>query len=185
MAAATDSFRSLLETHKWASSSLSARTRSISDATAAAAAGGPEGSGDAAAAGQAGLTAAGGAAPGVLPQALVDHAPLAVYCNGLLAAFNELRHCAPLSLRQPAAAELQASLLAVSSGLAHHGLTRALTEAEQAAFDAACKAHTASLTPYLCACFERIYAGGAALVDARAVAQPLADMAAQREAAGG
>lgn len=117
-------------------------------------------------------------------QALADHVPLAVFANGLLAAFNELRHCAPLSLRQPVAAELQASLLAVSSGLAHYGLTRSLGEAEQVAFDAACRAHTATLTPHICSCFERIYAGGAVLVDARAVAQPLVDMAAQREAAG-
>ncbi|KAL4458513.1 hypothetical protein ABPG75_013378 [Micractinium tetrahymenae] len=182
VAAATDSFRSLLEAHKWASSSLSARSRSTSGATAAAAAAaaGAEGGGDAAAAGQAGSAAA----PGLLPQVLVEHVPLAVYANGLLAAFNELRHCAPLSLRQPTAAELQASLAAVSSALAHFGLTRSLAEAEQAAFDAACRAHTATLTPYVCSCFERIYAGGAALVDARAVAQPLADMAAQREAAG-
>lgn len=184
MAAATEAFRSLLESHKWAASSLSARSRSTSDAAGVAAAAGSDGSGDAASAGQPGAAAAGGATPGVLPQALVDHVPLAVFVNGLLAAFNELRHCAPLSLRQPAAAELQASLLAVSSGLAHYGLTHSLGEAAQAAFDAACRAHTATLTPYICSCFERIYAGGAALVDARAVAQPLADMAAQREAAG-
>ena len=172
--AATDSFRTLLETHKWpasSASSLSARSRQPSglDASAAAAAG--EGGGEAAA-------AAGG---GGLPQGLVDHVPLAVYANGLLSAFNELRHCAPLSLRQTTAGELQGSLVAVSAALAHYGLTRSLSDSEQAAFDACCKAHTGTLTPYIAACFERIYAGGAALVDAAAVVQPIADMAAQQQ----
>jgi len=112
----------------------------------------------------------------------VDHAPLAIYANGLLAAFNELRHCAPLSLRAATAAQLQESLVAVAAALAHYGLVRALSEPEQAAFDACCKAHTATLTPYIASCFERIYAGGAALIDQQVVAQPLADMAAQRDA---
>lgn len=41
------------------------------------------------------------------PYALLEHAPLAVLTNGLLAAFNELRHCAPLSLCSSVAAILQ------------------------------------------------------------------------------
>lgn len=118
----------------------------------------------------------------MLPQSLVEHAPLAVYANGLLAAFNELRHCAPLVLRAATAAKLQESLVAVAAALAHYGLTRALNEQEQAGFDACCKAHTATLSPYITSCFERIYTGGAALINQRAVAQPIADMAAQRDA---
>ena len=178
MSSATDSFRALLEAHKWASSSsssLAARSRQASDAAAQAEGGG----GEAAAAAAAAAAATGGGTP--LPQSLVDHVPLAVYTNGLLSAFNELRHCAPLSLRQPTAAALQESLVAVAAALAHYGLTRALSEAEQPAFEAACRAHTSTLCPYVAACFERIYAGGAALLDVRAVGQPLADMAAQKE----
>ena len=176
MSSATDSFRALLEAHKWASSSssLAARSRQASDAAAQA-----EGGGGEAAAAAAAAAAATGGTP--LPQSLVDHVPLAVYTNGLLSAFNELRHCAPLSLRQPTAAALQESLVAVAAALAHYGLTRALSEAEQPAFEAACRAHTSTLCPYVAACFERIYAGGAALLDVRAVGQPLADMAAQKE----
>lgn len=41
------------------------------------------------------------------PYALLEHAPLAVLTNGLLAAFNELRHCAPLSLCTSVSAILQ------------------------------------------------------------------------------
>ena len=47
----------------------------------------------------------------------MDHPPLALLTNGLLGAFNELRHCAPLSLRDPVAEIVQvwraAPLLAV------------------------------------------------------------------------
>lgn len=176
LAAATDSFRGLLEAHKWApaSSSLAARARQASsgDAAAAAAAAGEGGGGEAA--------AGSGSAAAALPASLVEHVPLAVYTNGLLSAFNELRHCAPLSLRAPCAAALQDSLAGVAGALAHHGLTRALGEAEQQGFDAACKALTGTLCPYATACFDRIYAGGGALVCAKAVAQPLLDMVAQR-----
>lgn len=41
------------------------------------------------------------------PYALLEHAPLAILTNGLLAAFNELRHCAPLSLCTSVSAILQ------------------------------------------------------------------------------
>ena len=44
------------------------------------------------------------------PYALLEHAPLAVLTNGLLAAFNELRHCAPLSLAAPVAQTVQARM---------------------------------------------------------------------------
>lgn len=173
-ASANGALRQLLDSHKWAApSALALRKRQTSDAAAA------EAGGDAAAAGSAPSTPhAGSTAP---PAALVDHLPLAVYCNGLLAAFNELRHCAPLSCRLPVAQQLQASLVAASSAMAHYGLTHPLSEAEQAAFDAACRAHTATLCPYIAVCFERIYPSGAAMLDLRAVAQPLADMAAERE----
>ena len=43
------------------------------------------------------------------PYALMDAPPLAVFANGLAAALNELRHCPPLVLQQPATAVVQAS----------------------------------------------------------------------------
>lgn len=41
------------------------------------------------------------------PLSLMEHPPLAMFANGVLAAFNELRHCAALSLRAPVIATLQ------------------------------------------------------------------------------
>ena len=42
------------------------------------------------------------------PYSLLEHMPLAVFTNGLLSAFNELRHCALLSLASPVAHIVQA-----------------------------------------------------------------------------
>ena len=41
------------------------------------------------------------------PYSLLEHMPLAVFTNGLLSAFNELRHCALLSLSIPVAQIVQ------------------------------------------------------------------------------
>ncbi len=100
ISAATDTFRSLLDTHKWiAMPSIASRARQASageEATASgAAAGGEEGSAH---------------RMGPPPYVLMEHFPLAVYTNGLLAAFNELRHCTLLSLQEPAAAAVQVQL---------------------------------------------------------------------------
>lgn len=37
------------------------------------------------------------------PYVIMEHLPLAVYTNGALAALNELRHCAMLSMSRPLA----------------------------------------------------------------------------------
>ena len=55
------------------------------------------------------------------PMVLLEHQPLAAYCNNLLSAFNELRLCAPLSLACDIADQLQASLdTAVTIVLDYH-----------------------------------------------------------------
>ena len=101
---AVDTFLMVLDTHKWTSMpSMAARSRgrSSSSADPAAAA-----SSDAAAPSPAANGAHGGD-PSTPPYALMDHVPLAIFVNGLLSAFNELRHCAPLSLATALASILQ------------------------------------------------------------------------------
>ncbi len=107
------------------------------------------------------------------PAALLDHPPLAVYANGLLAALNELRHCAPLAIAGAAAAALQASLVGAAGALVRAGAARALGEAEAPAFGAARTALAGTLCPHIAACFGRVFAGGEALLDLGAVAAAL------------
>jgi conserved oligomeric Golgi complex subunit 8 len=107
------------------------------------------------------------------PQSLVDHVPLGVYCNGLLVALNELRHCALLACRTAAAAELQRSLEQVAEILARHGATRALSPTELPVYQAGCRALTTTLCPYVASCFDRVYPGSSALLDLQAVGAKL------------
>ncbi|GAB4821913.1 hypothetical protein N2152v2_008959 [Parachlorella kessleri] len=165
----TTTLHGLLETHKWIAmpASLAARRASSStpgtpsSATVAASGGGDRGSG--------GGELDPSAGP---PYSLMEHTPLAVYANGLLSAFNELRHCAPLSLREAAAAVLEESLGQVATTLSHYGESRPLSESELPVFESACRAFAATLCPYVAACFDRIYAGGGALLDVRKIAAP-------------
>lgn len=110
---------------------------------------------------------------GAPPPSLLEHPPLAVYTNGLLAALNELRHCAPLSVRESAASALQRSLVGAAEALAHVPAVRTLTEAERPVFRSACTTLTTVLCPYVSACFDRVYPGGTGLLDLQAVAAEL------------
>lgn len=165
MQASTDTLALLLESHKWiAMPALAARGKQAGDGAVTAGGGG---------AGEGG----GGEATGP-PYSLMEHPPLAIYTNGLLAAFNELRHCAPLTLRDPVAAALQGSLAGAATVLAHQGSTHALGEGERAVFDAACRAFTSTLCPYVASCLAHIYGQQAALLlDLRAAATPLTELA--------
>jgi hypothetical protein len=107
------------------------------------------------------------------PRTLVEHPPLAVYANGLLAALNELRHCAPFPIRESAAAALQNSLVGAASALAHVQAVRTLNETELPVFKAACTALTTALCPYISACYDRVFPGSTALLDLQAVALQL------------
>ncbi|KAK9918366.1 hypothetical protein WJX75_003530 [Coccomyxa subellipsoidea] len=152
--AATDMFVMLLDVHKWvAMPAVAARAR------------------------QAGSTAdpstpkrEDNAGP---PYALLEHAPLAVLTNGLLAAFNELRHCAPLSLCTSVSAILQEALEGAVRVMAHYRATQALEDSHSQHFEAACVAMTGSVVPYIAGCFARIYPGQGKLIDVREAIAPL------------
>ena len=51
------------------------------------------------------------------PMALVEHTPLAVYANGVLAALNELRHCCPVEVRQRVEARFLQSIQLVERAM--------------------------------------------------------------------
>lgn len=83
------------------------------------------------------------------PQVLMEHMPLAVFVNGLLQAFNELRHCTPLSLGSAVAQTLQDALLAVSTAMSHFHATRGLAESEAPIFESACRVLAEVVAPYV------------------------------------
>lgn len=90
LAVSLDRCLAALATHRW--STMARDRRPVAAPPTAAAAPGAEAS---------------GGEEGAPPLSLMEHPPLAMFANGVLAAFNELRHCAALSLRGPVVATLQ------------------------------------------------------------------------------
>jgi hypothetical protein len=112
-------------------------------------------------------TAAGGPPPP--PPAALAHAPVARLVNGLAAALNDLRACAPPAAGPAAAAALEAALRRAAVAVAAARDARAGTPAAAAAADAANTVRTAVL-PHAAACFACVYPDDAAAVDARGAA---------------
>ncbi|KAL8522255.1 hypothetical protein ACS0TY_012406 [Phlomoides rotata] len=98
------------------------------------------------------------------PSSLMEHPPLAVFINGVAAAMNELRPCAPISLKHVLAQELVKGLQAVSDSLLRYNTTRMLKDNESALFLKLCQAFIEVTFPHCATCFGRCYAGGAALI---------------------
>ncbi|RZC23379.1 Conserved oligomeric Golgi complex subunit 8 isoform B [Glycine soja] len=74
------------------------------------------------------------------PSNLMEHPPLAVFINGVSAAMNELRPCAPISLKHVLAQELIKGLQAVSDSLLLYNTTRVLRSNESGLFLSLCRA---------------------------------------------
>ncbi|XP_043722545.1 conserved oligomeric Golgi complex subunit 8-like [Telopea speciosissima] len=98
------------------------------------------------------------------PSYLMEHPPLAVFVNGVSAAMNELRPCAPLSLKHMLAQELLKGLQAVSDSLLKYNATKMLRENESILFLSLCRAFIEVVYPHCATCFGRCYPGGAALI---------------------
>lgn len=98
------------------------------------------------------------------PSYLMEHPPLAVFVNGVSAAMNELRPCAPLSLKFVLAQELIKGLKAVSDSLLRYNATRMLRENESALFLSLCRSFIEVAYPHCAMCFGRCYPGVAALI---------------------
>ncbi|KAF5937932.1 hypothetical protein HYC85_025438 [Camellia sinensis] len=88
------------------------------------------------------------------PSSLMEHPPLAVFVNGVSAAMNELRPCAPISLKYMLAQELAKG----------YNTTRMLRENESVLFLSLCRAFIEVAYPHCATCFGRCYPGGAALI---------------------
>ncbi|GMH12375.1 hypothetical protein Nepgr_014216 [Nepenthes gracilis] len=98
------------------------------------------------------------------PPSLMEHPPLAVFINGVSAAMNELRPCAPTSLKHILAQELVKGLKAVHDSLLRYNETRMLRETESVFFFSLCRAFMEAAFPHCATCFGRCYPGGAALI---------------------
>ncbi|CAA0838416.1 conserved oligomeric Golgi complex component-related / COG complex component-related [Striga hermonthica] len=98
------------------------------------------------------------------PSNLMEHPPLAVFINGISAAMNELRPCAPLSLKNLLAQELVKGLQAVSDSLLRYSTTRMLKDNESVLFIKLCHAFVEVAFPHCATCFGRCYPGSAALI---------------------
>ncbi|MFS7991894.1 putative oligomeric Golgi complex subunit 8, cullin repeat-like-containing domain superfamily [Helianthus anomalus] len=98
------------------------------------------------------------------PPNLMEHPPLAVFVNGVSAAMNELRPCAPISLKHILAQELVKGLRTVSDSLLRYNTTRVLRENESVLFLSMCRAFVEVAYPHCATCFGRCYPGGSSLI---------------------
>ncbi|PRQ27993.1 putative oligomeric Golgi complex subunit 8, cullin repeat-like-containing [Rosa chinensis] len=98
------------------------------------------------------------------PSYLMEHPPLAVFVNGVSAAMNDLRPCAPISLKHVLAQELIKGLQTVADSLLRYNTTRILRDNESGLFLSLCWAFIEITYPHCANCFGRCYPGGAALV---------------------
>lgn len=98
------------------------------------------------------------------PSHLMEHPPLAVFVNGVSAAMNELRPCAPISLKHIIAQELIKGLREVAESLLRYNATQILRENESSLFLSLCRAFFEVVYPHCATCFGRCYPGGVALV---------------------
>ncbi|KAK4757865.1 hypothetical protein SAY87_019166 [Trapa incisa] len=98
------------------------------------------------------------------PSYLMEHPPLAVFINGVSAAMNELRPCAPVSLKHILAQELIKGLRIVSDSLLRYNSNHMLRENESGLFLSLCRAFIEVAYPHCATCFGRCYPGGDAIV---------------------
>ena len=153
MDAAAGEFERTVETHRWATAPSSAAARAKER---------DRDGGD-------------GGADAAPPYALLKHVPVAALTNAILAALNDLRHCALPQLRQPLADELRACVERCAHALMRveaRRFGRGPGEEDpgagtRAAFTGACKALAEVAAPYLEVCYGRVFRGGEKLVDVR------------------
>lgn len=85
------------------------------------------------------------------PETLLDYYPLAVYCNGILTALNDLRHCSPISMANDVTVVIQKSLELVSRQILnfYRQEQQAFGSAERDNFGKFCSCFAYDLLPYM------------------------------------
>lgn len=93
------------------------------------------------------------------PENLLDFQPLAVYCNGLLNIFNELRMCAPIAIVQPFILSLEVSLENVAKSVLslYRSEQQAFGLKEKENFLKMCSCFSFELLPYIQHCVNLIF----------------------------
>ena len=93
------------------------------------------------------------------PEVLLDFYPLAIYCNNILTALNELRHCAPIALVNDVTCLLQSSLEHVSTNILnfYRQEQQAFGAHERENFGKLCACFAYHLVPYIQKCIHVLY----------------------------
>ena len=93
------------------------------------------------------------------PETLMDFQPLAIYCNGLLGIFNELRICSPIAIVHSFVISLEASLAAVAKNILvfYRGEQQAFGVKEKENFLKFCSCFAYDLIPFLQNCINLIF----------------------------
>lgn len=117
------------------------------------------------------------------PENLLDFQPIAVYCNGLLNIFNELRNCSPITIMHPFAQALEVSLENVARSILN------LYRSEQQAFGAKekenflkmCSCFAFELLPYIQHCVNLVFSpvnkiANSAILRTEKILEPISHM---------
>lgn len=95
------------------------------------------------------------------PESLLDFPPLAIFCNGLLGALNDLRPCAPVAVAQSVTAALQTALATVARAVYafHRQEQQAFGTAERLNFQRFAGALCDDLVPFVQRCVQAVFPG--------------------------
>mmetsp|Transcript_23886 Transcript_23886/g.28889 ORF Transcript_23886/g.28889 Transcript_23886/m.28889 type:complete len:566 (+) Transcript_23886:343-2040(+) len=165
MMQALETFQQLLEVHRWVTLPMLNYSQASKD----------KGGGDADASQE------DTCAP---PYSLMEQTPVAIFTNGILAALNELRHCAPAALRVQLTTCLHNIIKQAAATLLSYHATRTLNDKETTLFFGLVRVYTDVCAPYLATCFSRVYGPEcSAAVDVNGAVAPLRELLIQRAAA--
>eukprot|EP00727_Mastigamoeba_balamuthi_P013266 m51a1_g8562 Conserved oligomeric Golgi complex subunit 8 (1256) ;mRNA; f:176262-180725 len=113
------------------------------------------------------------------PMRLLDYPPLAVLTNGVLTALNELRQCAPASLKGELGQCLAHRLLGCLDELAT--AAAAADPADKDGVAAIAEAACEDMLPFLCRCYDAVFKSPTAVVSCSALAKTVSHLYRKKE----